>query len=195
MIGVVDTGGANLTSLFAAFERLGARAEMVDSAAGLARSSRVVLPGVGAAGEAMRRLQRAGLANLIAGLRVPVLGICLGMQLLFEQSAEDDSHGLSVLPGRVDALVARGPVTVPHMGWSRLKRRRASPLMKGIDTSEYFYFVHSFVAEDSDLTVASVTHGRSFSAVVQRDNFFGTQFHPERSGRAGSRLLENFLAI
>lgn len=195
MIGVVDTGGANLTSLFAACERLGRTATLVNDPVALQRSSHVLLPGVGAAGEAMRRLRASGLAERIADLQVPVLGICLGMQLLFEHSAEGNTDGLGVLSGRAEALVPGERTPVPHMGWSKLSWLRKSSIAEDIEPTAYFYFVHSFAVAKTDATVALATHGDEFSAITENKNFFGTQFHPERSGRAGSKLLQNFLAL
>lgn len=194
MIGVVDTGGANLTSLFAAIERLGHTPRLVRSPRSLGRATRVLLPGVGAAGDSMARLRKNGLASAIPKLTQPVLGICLGMQLLFEYSDEDDAECLGILPGGSTSLQSGGTLPVPHMGWSRLNWARHCPLADGLGSDEYFYFVHSFAVPPSETTIADAKHGRAFAAVCGRDNFYGTQFHPERSGRPGSRLLANFLA-
>lgn len=193
---IADTGGANIASLCFAFERLGVRAEVTRDPGALQRAARVVLPGVGAAPEAMRRLTRSGQAQLLPTLTQPVLGICLGMQLLFEASEEGPAQGLGILPGRVRRLVPAPGTPVPHMGWSRLRALRPDPLLGGIAPQEYFYFVHGYAAvPDPDTTLATVEHGAALAALVRRGNFWGTQFHPERSGPAGARVLRNFLDL
>ena len=192
---IIDSGGANLASLRFAFERLGARTHVSCDAREIASAARVVLPGVGSAADAMQRLRRAGIAQVLPGLRQPVLGICLGMQLLFERSAEGGTECLGVLPGTVQRLEAAPGRPVPHMGWNRLTRSRADPLLEGIEPGEYFYFVHSYAVPDSEVTLAGAQYGEAISAVVRRANFWGTQFHPERSASAGARLLANFLRL
>ncbi len=195
MIGVIDTGGANLTSLFAAIQRLGKQPRLVQSAAALDHASHVVLPGVGAAGDAMRRLGELRLETVIARLTQPVLGICLGMQLLFDHSEEDDTPCLGILPGRARLLQPGPALTVPHMGWSRVQWLRDCELGHAINAGEYFYFVHSYAVGGGDSALAQACHGRNFAAICQRDNFYATQFHPERSGKPGSQLLANFLNL
>jgi glutamine amidotransferase len=192
---IVDSGGANLASLQFALERLGARAVVSSDARAIAAAPRVLLPGVGSAADAMQRLRRSGLAELLPTLRQPVLGICLGMQLLFERSAEGTTECLAVLPGTVRHLEAAPGRPVPHMGWNQLTDARADPLLEGIEPGEYFYFVHSYAAPTSEVTVAEVHYGEAVSAVVRRGNFWGTQFHPERSASSGARLLGNFLRL
>ena len=194
-VAIVDSGGANIASLRFALERIGAAAQLTCDPLELRAAPRVILPGVGAAGDAMQRLQAQGLAKLIASLTQPVLGICLGMQLLFESSAENDVTCLGLIPGRVQRLEAHPDRPVPHMGWNQLRLSRASPLTKGIADGDYVYFVHSYAAGVGAGTLATCEYGGEFSAVVQRDNFFGTQFHPERSATTGRRLLANFLAL
>ncbi|MGB6489005.1 MAG: imidazole glycerol phosphate synthase subunit HisH [Steroidobacteraceae bacterium] len=192
---IIDSGGANLASLQFALERLGARAFVSSDARAIAGAPRVLLPGVGSAADAMQRLRRSGLAELLPTLRQPVLGICLGMQLLFERSAEGTTECLGVLPGAVRRLeVARGR-PVPHMGWNQLLDPREDPLLEGIEPGEYFYFVHSYAVPTSEMTLAHVRYGAAVSAAVRRGNFWGTQFHPERSASAGARLLGNFLRL
>jgi len=192
---IIDSGGANLASLQFALERLGARAVVRSDAPAIAAAPRVLLPGVGSAADAMQRLRRAGLAELLPTLRQPVLGICLGMQLLFDRSAEGTTECLGVLAGTVRRLEAAPGRPVPHMGWNQLADPRADPLLEGIERGEYFYFVHSYAVPASEVTLAEVHYGESVSAVVRRGNFWGTQFHPERSASAGARLLANFLRL
>lgn len=192
---IIDSGGANLASLQFALERLGVRALVTSNAREIAAAPRVVLPGVGSAPDAMQRLRRSGLAELLPTLRQPVLGICLGMQLLFERSAEGMTECLGVLPGTVRRLDAAAGRPVPHMGWNQLAQVREDPLLAGVEPGEYFYFVHSYAVPASGVTLAHVHYGEAVSAVVRRGNFWGTQFHPERSASAGARLLGNFLRL
>jgi imidazole glycerol-phosphate synthase subunit HisH len=192
---IIDSGGANLASLQFALERLGARTTVTAEPRAIAAAPRVLLPGVGSAPDAMARLQRSGVAELLPTLRQPVLGICLGMQLLFERSAEGITACLGILPGTAQRLQAAPGRPVPHMGWNRLTPTRADPLLEGIGPGEYFYFVHSYAVPTSDVTLAQVHYGAAISAVVRRGNFWGAQFHPERSASAGARLLGNFLRL
>jgi imidazole glycerol-phosphate synthase subunit HisH len=192
---IIDSGGANLASLRFALERLGARAHVSGDAREIVSAARVVLPGVGSAADAMQRLRGSGIAELLPRLRQPVLGICLGMQLLFERSAEGGTECLGVLAGTVRRLEAAPGRPVPHMGWNQLSRSREDPLLEGIEPGAYFYFVHSYAVAAREATVAEVQYGEALSAIVRRDNFCGTQFHPERSAAAGARLLANFLNL
>jgi glutamine amidotransferase len=192
---IIDSGGANLASLQFALARLGARAAVTADAHEIQSAARVVLPGVGSAADAMQRLRRSGLAQLLPRLRQPVLGICLGMQLLFERSAEGATECLGLLPGTVQRLESAPGRPVPHMGWNQLTGARSDPLLAGIEPDQYFYFVHSYAVPASAATLAQVHYGRALSAVVRRDNFWGAQFHPERSAAAGARLLGNFLNL
>jgi len=155
----------------------------------------VVLPGVGAAADAMERLRRAGVAQVLTLLTQPVLGICLGMQLFFRNSEEGPTECLGLLPDTVRRLEAVPGRPVPHMGWNQLEGRREDPLLEGLAAREYVYFVHSYAAPVSQHTLASTDYGLPLSAVIRRGNFWGTQFHPERSGRAGARVLANFLRL
>ncbi len=195
MLAIVDSGGANIASVKFALGRLGVAGELTTDPAVIRGAERVLLPGVGSAAEGMKRLQQRGLADCVRGLKQPVLGICLGLQLLFDESEEGPTKTLGLLPGRVALLPGRPGITVPHMGWNTLQVRRLSPLLDGIGADARFYFVHSFAAPAGDFTVAACEHGAAFSAVVQRGNFHGVQFHPERSGAAGARLLKNFLEM
>jgi len=192
---IIDSGGANLASLRHALERLDARCLISSDPAIIAAAPRVLLPGVGAAGDAMRRLAAAQLDRLIPQLRVPLLGVCLGMQLLFEHSSEDDTPGLGVLRGRVERLTPGPGLPVPHMGWNTLEALVDDPLLEGLGTADYVYFVHSYAAAVGDGTLAAVRYGTPLAAVGRRDNFLGVQFHPERSAAAGARILRNFLAL
>lgn len=195
MLAIVDSGGANIASVRFALDRLGVHSELTAEPALIRGAARVILPGVGSALEGMRRLNAKALVDCVQSLTQPVLGICLGMQLLFENSGEGNVTSLGLLRGRVARLPETPGVTVPHMGWNTIEVTRDSPLLRGIDATARFYFVHSYAAPVTDDTVASATHGTRFAAVVQRGNFTGVQFHPERSGAAGAKLLRNFLAM
>lgn len=193
---IVDAGGANISSLRFALARLGCAAPLTADAARIRHGSHVFLPGVGAVDEAMKRLERDGLAEIVRGLRQPVLGICLGMQLLFEVSDEDGGRDcLGMVPGRVARIPAGPDRPVPHMGWNLTSLSPGCPLFAGLPGAAHFYYVHSFAAAPVPDTVAVADYGGEFTAAVARGNFYGVQFHPERSGPAGARLLANFLAL
>jgi glutamine amidotransferase len=200
-VAVVYSGGENINSVLLGLERVGADVVLTEDPAVVAEAERVVLMGVGAAAPAMDRLRAARLVDCLRSLRQPVLGICLGMQLLFERSAEGGVQCLGVLPGDVRRLVpayAENGLgrTVPHMGWNRLTLLRPdNPLVKGIASGEHAYFAHSYFVPTSDITIARTDYGGAVAAVVNRANFFGCQFHPEGSRRVGRRILENFLAV
>jgi glutamine amidotransferase len=192
---IIDSGGANLASLQFAFERLGAKTRVTADPAEITSASRVILPGVGSAADAMSRLRKNGVADLLRSLTQPVLGICLGMQLLFERSEEGDTDCLGILPNSVKRLQPAQGRPVPHMGWNQLSPVREDPILEGISADEYVYFVHSFAVPVSEVTVASADYGIALSAIVRRGNFWGTQFHPERSAATGARVLANFLRL
>jgi len=192
---VVESGGANVASLCYALERLGAVPRISAEAAEIRAASHVILPGVGAAASAMARLAALDLVGLFATLAQPVLGICLGMQLLYEASEEGDASCLGLLPGVARRLAHAPDRPVPHMGWNRLAATRPSPLLAGVPDGAHVYFVHSYALALGPETAATAEYGGPFSAVVQRGNLCGMQFHPERSGRTGARLLANFLAL
>ena len=192
---IIDSGGANLASLQFAFERLGAKTQVTADAGEIRSAPRVILPGVGSAGDAMARLRSNHVAELLPTLTQPVLGICLGMQLLFERSEEGDTECLGILPTSVRRLQPKDGQPVPHMGWNQLALVREDPLLEGITPNDYVYFVHSFAAPVSDVTLASADYGSTLSAVVRRGNFWGAQFHPERSAQVGARVLANFLKL
>lgn len=192
---IIASGGANLASLCFALERLGHEAPVTEDAAIIRAASHVLLPGVGAARDAMQRLEAAELVNVIPQLTQPVLGICLGMQLLFSASDEDAATCLDVIPGRAQRFDGGPQLPVPQMGWNELRLSGQSELLNGIADGAYAYFIHSYALPVGDYTRAITEYGTAFSSVVQLDNFFGTQFHPERSAKAGERILANFLAL
>jgi len=194
-LAIIDSGGANISSVVFACRRLGVDPVFTADPEVIRSAERVILPGVGAARAAMDRLRAQGLVECIRGLGQPVLGICLGMQLLFESSAEGDTECLGVIPGRVEEIPAGDGLRVPHMGWNATHPVRDDPLMAGLPEHPWFYFVHSYAAPLGDWTVASCRHGMAFSAVVRHRNFRGAQFHPERSAGHGARLLRNFLEL
>lgn len=193
---ILDSGGANISSLRFALGRLGCAAPLTADPGAIRNASHVFLPGVGAADQAMARLEQSGLAELVRGLAQPVLGICLGMQLLFESSAEDGGRScLGVIPGQVQRIEGGPDRPVPHMGWNLTSLAPDCPLFAGLSAAEHFYYVHSYAAPTGPDTVAVADYGGEFTAVVARGNFHGAQFHPERSGPAGARVLANFLAL
>jgi imidazole glycerol-phosphate synthase subunit HisH len=190
-LAIVDLGYGNIGSIVRAFARLGAAPRLTADPAALAAASRVVLPGVGAAGYAMERIRALGLADPLRALTAPVLGICLGMQLLFDRSEEEDTDCLGIVPGTVRRLVPAPGLPVPHMGWSRLELRAEG---LGLEDRDFVYFAHSFAAPgEGPHVLAAATHGAPIAAIVGRANFLGAQFHPERSGEAGSAFLKVFL--
>jgi len=193
-VAVVKLGVGNTASVLFALERLGVRAELTDDPARVADAARVILPGVGAAAYAARVLRDRGLDEVLRRFQRPLLGICLGQQLLFERSEEGDARGLGLLSGDVAALPNSRAWPSPHMGWSRLSECQPHPLLEGV-AGAYMYFVHSFACPVDEHTIASAEYGRPFAAAVARGNVFGCQFHPERSGAAGARVLANFMAL
>jgi glutamine amidotransferase len=192
-VAVVDSGGANISSVLHALGRLGVEPAFTADARVIRAADRVILPGVGAAGHAMEVLERNGLVDVIRELAQPVLGICLGMQLLFESSEEDNARLLGLIPARLQRLQEGPGRRVPHMGWNAVRALRPDPLTESLD-GKWFYFVHSYAAPVGDWTLSTCSHGRAFSAIVQHRNFRGAQFHPERSAGAGAQLLRQFLA-
>jgi glutamine amidotransferase len=190
---VVDAGGANLGSVMIALARLGVDAPLVREVADIEAADRVLLPGVGAAGPVMQRLRELGLIECLRALRKPLLGICVGMQVLYERSAEGGIDGLGLLPGNVERLQGAPGVRVPHMGWNALRAQAASPLLDGIADGSHAYFVHGYAAPVTADCIASAEHGAPFAALAQRGNVAGAQFHPERSADVGAQLLRNFL--
>jgi len=191
---IIDTGCANLTSLKFAVERLTQNVIISDDPQVISSAERVFLPGVGSAQYAMGVLEENGLATVIQKLTQPVLGICLGMQMLTSSSTEGDIACLGLIPGEVKGLQSQD-LRLPHMGWNTLTACSDHPLLHGLSSDMYFYFVHSYGASLSDSTIAQCEYGSPFSAAIASNNFMGVQFHPERSSQAGSQLLKNFLEI
>lgn len=192
-LAIIDSGGANITSLLSAFERLGVAAELTSDAERIRGADHVVLPGVGAARDAMSRLRDAKLVDAVRELEQPVLGICLGMQLLCDASEEDDVDCLGIIPGVVKKLPVADSYPVPNIGWCATRVAGAHPVVRDLEQDAWFYYVHSYALPQSEYTIAAATHATPFSAMVARGNFVAAQFHPERSSRAGSRILQNFL--
>jgi len=191
---IVDTGCANLSSVAFALDRLGRVAKISRDPDEIKSADHVILPGVGAAPFAMRKIRERGFISTLQSLKQPLMGICLGMQLLYEELEEggETTTGLGLLPGRIRRLDTKNQ-PAPHMGWNRLEWDERHPLLKDLSDNPYAYFVHSYAAKVSAATVACATHGTTFSAIVHSNNVFGCQFHPERSSRTGSQILENFL--
>jgi glutamine amidotransferase len=189
-LAIVDLAYGNIGSIEFAFERFGVSPLLTADPEEIASADRVVLPGVGAAGHAMQRIDELGLRECLRSLEQPALGICLGMQLLFERSDEADTECLGIIPGEVRALDPAPGRPVPHMGWSKLDLREDGI---GLTEGDYVYFAHGYAAEAGDATVASADYGRTIPAVVRKNNWLGAQFHPERSSEAGARFLEAFL--
>lgn len=193
---LIGYGAGNVASVRFALERLGARVRITDDPADLDEAERVILPGVGAAGYAMQQLTALGLVEPLRRFKRPLLGVCLGQQLLFETSAEDGGADLlDLIPGRVEAIAPAPSRPSPHMGWSRLTIRRLDPLLEGIKDGDWAYFVHGFVCPDGPATIAAADYGVTVPAVVNSANRWGCQFHPERSAAAGARILKNFLEL
>lgn len=192
---VVKLGVGNTASVMFALERLNAQATLTDDPVRIAEAERVILPGVGAAAHAMRLLETKGLRAVLTRFTRPLLGVCLGQQLLYDRSDEGDAEGLHLVSGHVTALPASRETPAPHMGWTKLVRSRDHALIEGVPDGAYVYFVHSYACPVNDATLATATYGPSFSAVIGKGNVFGCQFHPERSAAVGARILQNFLSL
>jgi glutamine amidotransferase len=192
-VAIIDSGGANIASLLIAFERLQTKAILTSDAEVIKNAERVLLPGVGAARDAMARLTDSGLVDVIRNLQQPVLGICLGMQLLCDGSEEEDVECLGVIPGTVKKLPPKPDHPVPNMGWCSTRFTKAHKTLAGIDDGSYFYYLHSYALPVTGNTLATARHADEFSAIVGHENFIAAQFHPERSSAAGARLLQNFI--
>jgi len=196
MISIVNYRAGNTASVSNALERLGAEFQITDSVEKLDASAGILFPGVGHAESAMNAVRSAGLENWLKETKLPLLGICLGMQLMFDHSVEGDTQGLGLLKGkllRFDETLAK----VPHMGWNTFTECQSEhPLLKGITKDDYFYYVHSFYAPQTQDTIGSCSYGNlTFASTVAKGNKMGVQFHPEKSGKAGARLLENFVNL
>lgn len=199
MIVIIDTGCANLSSVKFAIERLGYSVTVSKEPAILKQADKLFLPGVGTAKEAMANLIERDLVEQIKSLKQPVLGICLGMQMLAEASEEGFGDQaiidtLGIVTGNIEKMDV-APLRSPHMGWNQVTPSANNPLFKDIPEGSYFYFVHSFALPVTENTIASCEYGNAFTAAVNKDNFYGVQFHPERSGKAGAQLLKNFLEL
>lgn len=197
---IIDTGCANVSSVRFAIERLGFAVTVSREPDVVLAADKLFLPGVGTASEAMHNLQERNLIELVKQVDKPMLGICLGMQLLGKLSEEKGQKADEIVPclglceGEVRKLDSKG-FPLPHMGWNTVEAIDGHPLFKGIESGEYFYFVHSFAMATGDYTIASCDYGSRFSAAVQNRNYYGVQFHPERSSKAGSQLIKNFLEL
>jgi glutamine amidotransferase len=204
MIAIVDYRAGNLTSVARALEHLGHQCEITDQAEKIRAADRVILPGVGAAGATMENLHRLGLDHVlrddVIAAGKPFLGICIGIQILMERSEEDDARCLGVVAGavrRFPAAVDGRPLKVPQIGWNQVRQTRAHPIFAGVADHSHFYFVNSYypVPSDPAVTIATAQHGVTFCAAIARDNLVATQFHLEKSGAPGLRLLDNFCRI
>jgi len=195
---IVDTGCANLSSVKFAIQRLGFSITITDDIEVIKAADKVIFPGVGSAKHAMANIVEKGLVATLQNLTQPVLGFCLGMQLMTRSSTEGSKDAvidcLGMIPTKVEPLNAQGN-RLPHMGWNTLTKVSNHPVLKGINIDDYFYFVHSFAAPISEYTLASCEYGSEFSAIIGKDNFIGCQFHPERSGALGSKIIQNFLEM
>ncbi len=197
---IIDTGSANLTSVQLALIRLGVDAKISAEESLIKSADKLILPGVGSAVAAMKSLNNKGLPSIVTSCTQPILGICLGMQLLGKESAESmgaDSEFIKCL-GIVDAttkLLKADNLPLPHMGWDQVEHDGTSPLLKDIPSGSYFYFVHSYAMELNESTIATCEYGEKFTAIINKNNFFGTQFHPEKSGAIGAKLLKNFIEL
>jgi len=194
MLAIIDYKAGNLTSLTNAIERLGFAYKITSDPNEVKRADKIIFPGQGAAGSGMKNLKEFGIINVLKNTKVPFLGICLGMQLLFEASEENNTKCLGILSGKVRKFQTKD-LPVPQMGWNSVKFAGTSPLIKNIPNDSYFYFANSYVAEVDENTIGVGFYGGPFTAIIQKDNFFGTQFHPEKSGEFGIKLLRNFLKL
>lgn len=192
---MVDAGGANLGSVRWALRRLDVEPVLTVDADEIRAAERVILPGVSTAATVMRRLRELELVDVLRGLRQPLLGVCVGMQLLFDHSEEDETPCLGLLPGKVAKLPVQPGIRVPHMGWNLLRTTRDDGLLADVSDRAHAYFVHSYAAPVTDDCIASTEHGHPFAAVVRRGNVMGAQFHPERSAATGATVLRNFLSM
>ena len=195
MIAIIDSGGANIASVQFALERLGAESVLTKDVKIIQSAEKVLLPGVGAAPIAMQNLAEYGLIDCIRGLTQPVMGICLGMQLLFAASPEGNTPLLGIFDADCETFTPTRGRSVPHMGWNRLLKQQDHPLLAGLDEGAHVYFVHGYAAPVSENTVAACSYGMDFTALVARGNFMGAQFHPERSGPIGAKILQNFVSL
>ena len=195
MIAIIDSGGANIASVQFALERLGAESVLTKDVKIIQSADKVLLPGVGAAPIAMQNLAEYELIDCIRGLTQPVMGICLGMQLLFAVSPEGNTPLLGIFDADCETFTPAQGRSVPHMGWNRLEKQQDHPLLAGVDEGAHVYFVHSYFAPVTAQTIAATNYGDDFTAIVAENNFMGCQFHPEKSGLVGAQILRNFLEM
>ena len=194
-VAIVDSIGSNLASLIFALNRIGSSFEITDEIDVLNKASHIILPGVGAAKNAMTKLKQRKLIDEISKLTKPTLGICLGMQIFMDASDEDDAKCLGIISNTCRPFENNRDYPVPHMGWNKVRFNRDSVLTKNLKDDDYYYFVHSYYVPVCTETIGVSSYPIEFSAVVQKDNFFGTQFHPEKSGLSGSKILKNFVSL
>ena len=194
-VAIVDSIGSNLASLIFALNRIGSSFEITDEIDVLNKASHIILPGVGAAKNAMTKLKQRKLIDEISKLTKPTLGICLGMQIFMDASDKDDAKCLGIISNTCRPFMNNKDYPVPHMGWNKVRFNRDSVLTKNLKDDDYYYFVHSYYVPICSETIGVSSYPIEFSAVVQKDNFFGTQFHPEKSGLSGSKILQNFLSL
>jgi glutamine amidotransferase len=192
---VAKLGIGNTASMVFALERLGAKPRLTDDAQAIVDAERLIVPGVGAAAHAMDRIAALGLTDILKTFERPMIGVCLGQQLLFERSTEGDAQCLGRIPGEVTHLAPAPERPSPHMGWNQLTVEREDPLLDGVDDGAFVYFVHGYVCPISDATLASTDYGPRFASVVRCGQVWGCQFHPERSSATGARILKNFLDL
>ena len=194
-IAIVNAGGSNISSLTFALDRIKASYITTNQIAQIEDSSHVILPGVGAANDAMDKLEKSNLIEVVRNLKQPTLGICLGMQLLLDHSMENNVNCLSIIEGKCKAFSQQDKCPVPHMGWNNVNFNKPSPLTEDLDNDDYFYFVHSYYVPIANSSIGITDYSESFASIIQKDNFFGTQFHPEKSSDQGSKLLRTFINL
>jgi len=194
-IAIVNAGGSNISSLTFALDRLKANYITTNQIAQIEDSSHVILPGVGAAYDAMDKLKRSDLIEVVKNLKQPTLGICLGMQLLLQYSMENNVNCLSIIEGRCKAFTQQDKYPVPHMGWNNVNFNKFSPLTEDLKSEDYFYFVHSYYVPIGTSSIGITDYSEPFTSIIQKDNFYGTQFHPEKSSDQGSKLLRTFINL
>lgn len=195
MIAVIDSGGANITSVLSAFERLGVHPVFTSDADVIRSADKVLLPGVGAAADAMRTIEGHELSDVIRSLTQPVIGICVGMQLLFRESEEGNVNCLGIFDAPVQRFKDAPGMAVPHMGWNKVRNVKDHPLFYNLDAENYFYFANSYHAPVGDYSVGVCSYSNDFTAIAAKGNFMGWQFHPERSGPIGAKIIQNFVEM
>ncbi len=195
-VGIINYGAGNIFSLQAALQRIGANFKMINHADEITTCSKIIIPGVGHAGSAMHKLEQSGMLPAIKALTKPTLGICVGMQLLTSHSEEGDADLTDIIPLQTKRFLDAYQLKIPHMGWNQVGITKENILFKKIENNAHFYFVHSYYIEyHKNFTIASCNYGLKFSAAIQKNNFYGVQFHPEKSGYAGEQLLNNFIKL